>query len=451
MQEWSPVDVGHASARASHASAGSWNERPGHPDGEFGLCASLGVGCRSPVDGTSINPSSSSGGSHEHTPRKATRDERFDDGAPSSPNGRRTTARLPLGALKQPVLAVPPGVTRVVSEGRLRDLRVTIERSTRGELRINVQTRCHGKSIRSRMTGWRSRYTEVAYELVRELLYVVRAAFAAATEELERERLRLSAHVPRDGLVPPDFVVSEEMATEREEGDWDGCGRALRDANVKPASQVLTHEEAFAPQYIIAQDDFSRQQEEALLATLNDLSMSAHAAMMHEMNNVDTETDRESFTSAPYTSSTSLGHTPGVNLESIEWANGLRFGGDSSYDPEVDGDLVLRGLCIFDDPTACDERIDGAGLHASRMNDLAVAMQRRAWYNVGARFIMDALDASMQQYAPMVATTGWVTEETANPFDRRREFIDGDGGSVWIWDVLTCTTRTALVRIRCEA
>lgn len=39
----------------------------------------------------------------------------------------------------------------------------------------------------------------------------------------------------------------------------------------------------------------------------------------------------------------------GASIQNIQWARGFRWGGDASYDPRVDGDIMLRAGCMLND------------------------------------------------------------------------------------------------------
>jgi hypothetical protein len=39
----------------------------------------------------------------------------------------------------------------------------------------------------------------------------------------------------------------------------------------------------------------------------------------------------------------------GASVQNIQWARGFRWGGDANYDPQIDGDVLLRAGCMLND------------------------------------------------------------------------------------------------------
>ena len=313
--------------------------------------------------------------------------------------------------------------SRVVSEGKLRSIEITLERSDAGELIVCAEARCHGSNMRSRQPGWKGRYCEVALALMRELLSVTRdaleeavgdlveCAHEAAVRGLEHQlQSKLRGLGSNHDASPRDTIGAPEPSVARPgdaalESLWSACEVALaQQCAQRPARPPAL----FGP-------------DPALQWPLKEqLEMDAAAA---EPESVCTD-------------SASLGYSPGVCIERVEFGSKMRWGGDSSYDPKVDGFIHLRGSCNLEDPI---------------LSGWAHSHARDAWHERSDAEIAAALLLRLSARAQALRTSDWAVVRADGPTQRTVQAWCGSGpeglATITITRLVRIKTRCALVRI----
>lgn len=350
-------------------------------------------------------------------------------------------------AVADPLRSPRVGTARVVAEGRLKDIHVRIERSDEGEVIIIVEARCHGRTIRSRESGWRARYTEVARALMREMVSALRVALEAAIDDVTTcrvdEAARWSARLlgdrsdrsdrgdPTDrndrGDLPSMFSSACLDPDAEGVGEWDACDRALLDAGRERGERV-DHGER--PMDVATSQDGDNGD--------NGYEHQDHQQRCDE--EVKSEPDADGMTDG-CTDSVALGHVPGVKIAHIEWASPIRWGGDNLYDPAVDGDILLEAACNFEDPT-----------HVA-----APSNRGRQWHDLDESDLVGAVLTHMGSSA-CVACTAWSLHRTLEPTERTlTPWNPPDEGEEVQDDPITLSrlayfkTRTAQVRLMGDA
>lgn len=292
-------------------------------------------------------------------------------------------------------------IGRVVAEGRLKDVLARIERSDAGQLIVMVEAKCHGQTLRSRERGWRARYTEVARSLVRELLHVLRQGLEAAIADLlarDEDARRASRLLALADMPTQQTVIREaQLDAEPEEvaaaihtiglaDEWDACQRAFEPPHTADQYEDVTHERL--------DDD---EPEPVFADPSEPLDDTVHG--VHD---------------DACTESSGLAHAPGVKIVRIEWASELRWGGDAAYDPRVDGDILLEGSCVLENPEIFDGQEPAPG---------------EAWHEASEADLVGALLTHVNQ-APTVSYSSWSLRRTHEPTQRTVKLWDDDEGDV---------------------